>query len=258
MSHDRLEDIRINVSSTRSDERLRRGEGASEWSTAKPIVIFASCLALLFIAFVLIDGCVSRLGSGTAKPAKNEAVRYAIVEDKVVNGGRLRDVAVRIKRAVSENDMKAIAKDVLAHGGNPGTLSIFFLLPEMEIGKGAWGRALFKPDLRVEIFDMTEDNEAELRKPVRARGRVIGSWLWVLPSSTRSRTISEDNGNFYLTQRFADGSQGEEPLVELAPGRKYARASDTHGDYMLIDNQGRLQLWDSEGRIDTLQRLGPD
>ena len=128
----------------------------------------------------------------------------------------------------------------------------------MEIGKGAWGRALFKPDLRVEIFDVSVEDEVEFRKPVRARGRVIGTWLWVLPTWSRTRTISEDNGEFYLTQRFKDGRQGEELLVELVPGRKYARASDRHGDYMLIDNEGRLQLWDPEGRFDTLQRLGPD
>jgi hypothetical protein len=258
MSHDHLDEIRINTSPTRSDDDRQLREEASAANASKLIILFALCLAGLFIGFVLFDGYLSRPASRTPRTANREPVRYAVLEDEIVNGGRLRDVAVRINHSISENDMKAIAKDVLAEDGNPGTLSIFFLLPAMEIGKGAWGRALFRPDLRVEIFDMTEEDEVGFRKPVRARGRVIGTWLWVLSSTTRSRTISEDNGKFYLTQRFKDGRQAEEPLVELVPGRKYARASDHHGDYMVIDNQGRLQLWDPEGRHDTLQRLGPD
>lgn len=251
MANNEHDEIRIDTSASGTPSDASPGKHLAG------VVYLVIGLALVFVVIVLVD---QFFGSSSTRPSKLEAsvaVPYTVLQDRTVNGGELREVLVRIKRALPEGDVKAIAHEVRRSKGNPGKLSIGFLLPAMEVGKGAWARALFKPDLEVTIFDISVADDAAFRKPVRARGRIIGTWLWVLPSSSRTRTISEENGVYYLTQRFADGDQGEERLVEMEPNRKYARVGDRRGDYMLINGKGQLELWDPEGRIDTLERVGP-
>ena len=50
MSRERLEDINLDTSSTRSDDVRRLQVAAPEENAAKPIILFAACLAGLFIA----------------------------------------------------------------------------------------------------------------------------------------------------------------------------------------------------------------
>ena len=96
MSHDHLDDIRINTSPTRSDDDRRLREEASAANASKLIILFALCLAGLFIGFVLFDGYLSRPASRTPRTASREPVRYTLVQDDVVNSPWHKSISVSL------------------------------------------------------------------------------------------------------------------------------------------------------------------
>jgi len=193
-------------------------------------------------------------GAEPGKPADS----YEVISDKSVNAGQLREVWVRIEKPISEIALRKIAARVKAtdRKGHPKT-SIAFLLPAMEVNKGSWARAVFRPKLEVTIFGASVEEHDALLKQKEPGGNSVGTWLRVLPGGpTHTITISEsDDGTLTATYSYPDGASRAEEVVEIDRGRKYRKAKAQFGEFQVINAEGDLELWDEQGRIETLKRV---
>jgi hypothetical protein len=193
-------------------------------------------------------------GAEPGKPADS----YEVISDKSVNAGQLREVWVRIEKPIPEVALRKIATRVKAtdRKGHPKT-SIAFLLPAMEMNKGSWARAVFRPKLEVTIFGASVEEHDALLNRKEPGGNSVGTWLRVLPGgSTHTITISKsDDGTLTATYSYPDGASRAEEVVEIDRGRKYRKAKAQFGEFQVINAEGDLELWDEQGRIETLQRV---
>jgi hypothetical protein len=215
--------------------------------------------ALLRIS-LLCFACVG-IGTACSKPARKAKAgtpAYQIVSDKSVNAGQLREVWVRIAEPISESAVRKVAQHVKSKGATkaPKT-SVSFLLPSMEVGKGAWARAVFRPELDVKIIGPTvAEYKAAMATRNQPVGQVVGKWLWPLPGGlTRTITIIEQKNGEIVVAYAMDGSEGYvDELVEVEPRRKYQKQRARFGEFQVIADDGRLELWDENGLIETLAR----
>lgn len=192
-----------------------------------------------------------------AEPGKRGDA-YEVISDNSVNAGQLREVWVRIEKPISEIALRKIAARVKAtdRKGHPKT-SIAFLLPAMEVNKGSWARAVFRPKLEVTIFGATVEEHDALLNRKEPGGNSVGTWLRVLPGgSTHTITISKsDDGTLTATYSYPDGASRAEEVVEIDRGRKYRKAKSQFGEFQVINAEGDLELWDEQGRIETLKKV---
>ncbi len=211
------------------------------------LVFLATCTAGLVAAHAL--------GEEPRKAAKT-VPSYEIISDDSVNAGQLRDVWVRIAKPLSEADVRRIAARVKAmdRKKHPKT-SIAFLLPAMEKNKGAWARAVYRPQLEVMILGLDEAEHAALVGRGGQKENTVGRWLRSLPSSSYTITITmAADGSAVATHTYPNGDKQTYELEELTPRRKYRRKDAQFGEFQLINGEGNLELWDDQGRIETLPK----
>jgi hypothetical protein len=161
---------------------------------------------------------------------------------------------IRLPNRISEDEIKHIAEYIYENeGADCSPLFIYYFLPDEEPGiDGAWAYSWFNPQLEVKINGMDLETEATLEASIpTADDNVIGTWLdtWGIAHTI---IIKRQNGSYLMTTLFGDGSgetktlyvqvvNGEERLSE-APG-------NYHGAYMVIENNGNLAFYDSQGLI---------
>lgn len=179
---------------------------------------------------------------------------YEVIQDKVINAGAIRDVLVRIPEPISENDVRRIAAEVEASSKKkyPKT-SIFFLLPGMEPNKGAWARALFRPDLQVTIIGAPVEEKKKIDAAPLPQGTIIGEWYYDAPMLSHRITFLCRGEKVFMAKTFSDGSAGEEEILFLGQ-RKFSRKNDKRGEWMEVNSRGDLDFYDQQGRADSASR----
>jgi hypothetical protein len=196
-------------------------------------------------------------GACCGEPGK-PAFSFEVISDRSVNAGQLREVWVRIEKPVPESAVREIAQQVKAadRKRHPKT-SVMFLLPAMEVNKGAWARAVFRPKLEVRILGASVPEHEALAAQKDPPGDSVGTWLRVLPGgSTHTVTISKsDDGTLTATYSYPDGASWAEEVVQIDRGRKYRKAKAQFGEFQVINDEGDLELWDEQGRIETLKKV---
>ena len=92
--------------------------------------------------------------------------------------------------------------------------------------------------------------------PLPRDAQPIGTWLG---SCARSIEFSKSKNSYFLTNRCSDGSGGKDgdELSKFSKGGlqtfKKKQGSD-HGDYYVIEKDGRLGVYDKAGLIEQLPR----
>ncbi len=119
------------------------------------------------------------------------------------------------------------------------------------IGKGAEYR--FKQNFQLCEKCKEKKAEKEIAKE-KELGKVEGKWDINMPKG--KFTIRNKNGVYKLYRDFADGSSGVINLAEkTTKGQKrlYALGND-FGEYYIIENDGKLGIYDNEGLIQKLNK----
>lgn len=201
-----------------------------------------------------------KYGLATSKETqqKKPEITYSIINcDTFLNYKRSLDV--RLNKKVSKATLRAIALMLKAQDSRHYERTfICYYLPGMEVDTGAWATTHFNPNLDVRILGLTIEQENTLKQPDDLSRDVIGSWLLKIPYLGSRVTIFRQGGKLFMENRYTDGSIGKKEIVEKSSGkgrtfqRKGGRSSD---DFYIIDNQGDLQIWDSEGYVMTAKRI---
>ena len=68
-------------------------------------------------------------------------------------------------------------------------------------------------------------------------------------------TVSRVDRRFTATYSYPDGASWAEEVVQIDRGRKYRKAKAQFGEFQVINDEGDLELWDEQGRIETLKKV---
>ena len=111
------------------------------------------CGGMLFVLFLIV--IIAGLSSKQRENLVDVLPAYSIISDDEFGIRKeKREVAVRLEEPATEAELTAIAHKIKGEKRKSYEwTNILYLLPDMELGDGAWARALFNPDLEVRIFD---------------------------------------------------------------------------------------------------------
>jgi len=161
---------------------------------------------------------------------------------------------IRLSDRISEDEIKNLANYIKQNEGTGcSPLFIFYFLPNQIPGiDAAWAYSHFNPQLEVKINGMSLETKATLEASIPTPDpSVIGTWI---DTGALSHTIviRKLNGSFQMTTVYGDGS-GETTTLDIKVVNGEERLYEP-GDYMVIEKDGSLAFYDSQG---LLYRLPP-
>ena len=94
--------------------------------------------------------------------------------------------------------------------------------------------------------------------PLPKDAQPIGTWM---SACARSIEYSKAKNSYFMTDRCSDGSGGKDgdELIRFPKGGLQAfkkKQGNNHGDYYVIEKDGRLGVYDKAGLIEQLPRYG--
>jgi hypothetical protein len=217
-------------------------------------------LLFVFILLILV-GCVSgnaktytepnspATPTTTATPIPKPSISYTVISiEKGLNTKCI--LYIRLPNRILKNDIGPLAEYIFQNeGAGCSPLFIFYFLPGETPGiDSAWAYSNFEPQLVVGINGSSLETEATLAalQPT-VDNTVVGIWLdtWGLSHTVIIRKV---NGVYQMTSQFSDGSEETITLTEhIVNGEQ--RLYGEFGTYMVIENNGNLGVYDSQGLI---------
>jgi methyltransferase-like protein len=211
---------------------------------------------LLFLTFILTFlGCT---------PTVQE--NYSVVKIDTDNEIKF-SVQVRIDRILSEDELKNIALNVKSDIKAKSKKGyVFFLLPEMETDNGAWASVEFQPEISVNIFGPTiEDNQkinSSIKREIRSLSdkRFIGIWIDNSLGEIALIGIRKDKQEGYIKE-YIDPTTFEVAIITFLLNKVkkngvtiFKEKESFSGDYYIIEKNGDLSSYDNQGYIATYRR----
>jgi hypothetical protein len=197
---------------------------------------------------LLTIGLIATLSAcGPSKPAD-----YAILSEEPNPALSKSNVEVQLVAKVDEVRLEQIALELREDRSEFDKLWIFYYLPDMEVGKGAWATTHFTPDLEVEIGGNTEAQEAQVKtEEIAANETVLGKW-YEEQITRMGFSLIEREGKLYLRTTFPTGGHMDTEVIETkvkGTRRLDPVEANAHGEYQVIEVDGTLGLYGNDGRF---------
>lgn len=173
--------------------------------------------------------------------------------------GVIRNLNVRLSRKVSEQTLRAIALKLKAQPPAYDRTMIYYYLPGMTVGTGAWATTHFTPELELRILGLTVDDENKLvTQPEPTNREIIGRWLDETPFIGSRIMIFREKGKLFIEQTYKDGSGHKKEVVERKSplGRRFNEVEESrNGDHWILVSDGNLQVCYNDGLIGTAAKI---
>lgn len=206
------------------------------------------------LSVILIAITLSFSASSQGSANGHHSLTYGNKVISVTEGHNIRSikrsVVIRLSEPIDVESLRLLAHRI--HKDDPEYQRTFmvYLLPGMIEGNGAWAVTNFDPDLEVEIWgqrvgDKTKSNLIGVK--------TIGHWF--VPYVKYHIWIHERPNGPVLERVFSDGSNDLIELIgiEVPTGRKFkAKTRNDEGDFFVIPQNGRLEIFDEIGLVATL------
>ena len=219
---------------------------------SKEAILKHHWIPLIFLILVLVNT------SSVPLQAQSKTI-YNILKDQKTSGIK-RSVAVRLNNRVSKEALITIAQEIKAKDHNRyERVFILYYLPGMEVGAGAWASSHFNPNLKIEIMGATDEDVSMFKKSssTDSNRKIIGTWLEE-HAPTRKLVLYRAKGKVFLETVYKSGNAGSQEMGEKKTSvgfRFFKNKGSSQGDYFLLNKNGDLEIWDSEGLISTAKKL---
>lgn len=165
-------------------------------------------------------------------------------------------IYIQIPEQLTKLQLKEIATQIKDENSIYERLFIFYLLPDMKIGSGAWATTHYNPDLKINIMGADKKAEKTMKTADLPEGEIIGKWHDKTPYVESTMIIFKIDGKFKMKETFIDGSVNEKDLqFTKANGKSKFVYKNDFGEYLLIENDGRLGVYDKDGLISTADKI---
>lgn len=209
------------------------------------------------ITFVTV--CSSDKSETLKKMSIPEDVKYSIISQDTIPGIK-RSLDIRINKKVSKEVLESIAYDLRDSDKQSYEKTfILYYLPDMKVDAGAWASTHFTPELKVNVFGLTsEEEKALVESSADSSWDIIGEWMDDRPFANRKITIYVENDQIYMKTVYKDASSSTDDMIEKKStrGRRFEeKEGSSFDEHYLINKSGDLEMWDSEGLIYTAKKL---
>jgi hypothetical protein len=215
----------------------------------------------ILIAFFLLNSCGSNKTSEEQTKNVQEQVTNDVPDSKYKITSETPEVVpkfginkcninVELSEKISKEELTSIAKKLRKTRMSYDKLWIFYNLPGMTVGTGAWATTHFTPNLEVEILGTTSETEKKMNS-VKVDGKMIGKWQDARPYSECLWILYEKNKKIFLKRTFSDGSSGEDEYIKKQfKGKvRYELKQNPEKVYYLLEDNGNLSMWGQNGKF---------
>jgi|GEM_PF-423269 len=168
-------------------------------------------------------------------------------------------ITIRLSKKVSREQLSQIAQDIKEKiYQRAERVFMTYLLPNMKNGEGAWATTHYRSgDFDISINGLTIAQEEEIAKELQNETRdLIGMWIDETPFVCCGLVLYQENGKIFLETKYPNGSNSEKQKVasQTSEGIRYDDfESNTHGEYIVVDENGVLRYHSSNGIFKTLK-----
>lgn len=201
---------------------------------------------LFYLLFLIV---LTSCGGGSNLP---DGIEYSVIDEDQNENLQKTNINIRISKKVEEATLKIIAEELKAERDGFENLWIFYYLPDMKVGSGAWATTHYTPDLKVQILGSTEKEDETTTQTEDIPGDVIGKWRSDKSLMGAALIMYKgEGGKLFMQTNFKSSKPMTEELKEsTSNGLKRYDYENTHGEYYLIEKNGNLGMYDSDGKYD--------
>jgi len=188
-----------------------------------------------------------------------QGVKYSVIEKSTLRSIKC-TIDISLEKKVSKDFLHKLALKLRkAEPIKYDRMFIFYYLPGMTPGSGAWATSHFSPNLEVRVLGTTIQQEKALRsKSKDSSGKIIGEWLDESPYVGGKYTFLRRKGKIIMMIKFKDGSGSEEEMIQKNQSGKLRfeeKRGNDFGEYYLIERNGNLGVYDNAGLIKTMRSI---
>jgi len=187
-----------------------------------------------------------------------EKYNCKIVDTKLYKRGNAtrtdkKTIYVQIPEQLTEKQLNEIATQLKEENSTFKMLFISYLLPNMKISNYGWATTNYTPDLKISINGVSkkiEDQMKSINLP-NGKGEIIGKWYNNSPSTERSTIIYKVDEKYQLREIRGKGLFINDKKLEYSNvnGKSKFVYQNDEGEYLLIENDGKLGIYDNNGLI---------
>lgn len=209
-------------------------------------------ILVITTSILLLVSCNSGTIGKYKKEPLPENFSYNIIEDNSNSALEKNQLTIEINQKLSEGQIATLAEELFNSKEKQRRFYIFYLLPGMKNGSGAWAFSHFDPELEIQILGSTshQDNIVNVKADEKIDGEVIGKWREEQYTSSNYIIFKKDSKIFIRTI-YKNGQTSDEELKEkkVNNGTRYDYKEDGYnGEYFIINKNGELEFYNSENK----------
>jgi len=167
------------------------------------------------------------------------------------------NIEIELKKKLTEDELKEIALKLRSTRQSYDYLWIFYLMPGMQSGAGAWATTHFTPGLEVEIMGSTDIQDKETSKTSDIKGKILGKWRCdkSLSGATLILYKSTDD-KIIMRLNLTTGSKIDEEVTQSKThGKTSYMTGNKHGEFYVLESNGNLGMYDGDGKYDEAKKI---
>jgi hypothetical protein len=205
----------------------------------------------------IVSLCVSILLSCNSEESKIPSdISYSIIDEETNKSFSKTNINIRLNKRINEEVLTEIAKELKSTRTAYSKVWIFYFLPNMEVGKGAWATTNFAPDLEVKILGGTieEINTMESKK---VTGKILDKWKDNNPlsESIKYLVIEDEILKMKTISHKEEWSQVQELKKTSQNGKTKYEYENDFGEYYLEQENGILSIYTENGKFGDLMKI---
>ncbi len=205
-----------------------------------------SALIVLLIAITSCDD--NKFGGYVKQPLPND-FSYNILKDESNLSLEKNQLTVEINKKLTEGQIATLAEELFQSKDKQRRFYLYYLLPGMKVGSGAWAISHFDPDLKIEIIGATSQEEADANSLANiVEGEIVGKWHEEQNTSANYIIFKKDN-KIFLRTIYKRGQMPDEELKKKKVGtvnRYDYKDGGTNGEYFILNDRGELEFYNEE------------
>jgi hypothetical protein len=202
-----------------------------------------------FLAFVSF----STLVSCTSIPTD---VKYTVISEVKNDSINKVNIDIQLNKKVTEEVLGLIGEKLKADLKleNYSQIWMFYYLPDMKVGSGAWATTHFTPGIEIKILGATQNQtDTSVKKADEVEGNIIGKWKEDQYTSA-VYVIYENNNQTIIRTLFANGQKSDDQLKsskENSSTRYDYKSEGFNGEYFKVNANNELEFYNKENKLFT-------
>jgi hypothetical protein len=170
---------------------------------------------------------------------------FKILKENINDSISKCNLDIELNRKVSEQELTNLANKLLGTRTKYDKVSIFYTLPNMKVGSGAWATTHFAPTLKVKRLGSTAKEQSNTNNAANiVDGKQIGKWC-EQQATPATYLYYEKDKKFFMKTIFKVGTSMEAKINQkkVNNGLQLTDPEDTHGEYYIISKSGELEFY---------------